>query len=58
MAEIGIALISFLAGFTSHLGLCAQPAFDYKGPEEPARSIEFALPVKLGVNPPSCPVGG
>jgi hypothetical protein len=58
MAEIAIAIISFIAGLTSHLGACTQPAVDYKGPPADGRSLEIAVPIKLGVNPPACPPGG
>jgi hypothetical protein len=51
------AFLGFLAGLLLNMGGCAQPGFDIS-PPPPAPSIEFALPVRLGVNPPSCPIGG
>lgn len=58
METIAIALISFLLGITQNLGICAQPALDYKSPAEPERSVEIAVPIKAGLNPPGCPPGG
>lgn len=58
LIEIGKLAAAFLLGLTSHVGACTQPALDYKGPPETARSVEIAIPVKLGINPPECPPGG
>ncbi|MFY9586675.1 MAG: hypothetical protein WAT66_04385 [Actinomycetota bacterium] len=50
-------LLAFLAGFLLNMGGCAQPALDIS-PPPPAPQIEFALPIRAGINPPACPIGG
>lgn len=61
LVEIGKLAAAFLLGLTSHIGACTQPAVDYKGPSdapETPRSLEIAIPLRVGLNPPECPPGG
>lgn len=61
LIEIGKLAGAFLLGLATNIGACTQPALDYEGPNAPpetARSVEIAIPIRLGIRPPECPPGG
>lgn len=63
MEQIAIALISFLVGFSTNLGLCARPAAEFVSEEQTiteqqnvteAHRRTVAVPIQAGLNPPRC----